>query len=123
LEAAKALVAVITDKAITAHPATNLGLDPIGNAIRGRGVTDLSLLTKAAYLAMPNGIRAIMVDATAVHDEGASEVQELAYSLATGVAYLRALVAAGLNVDDAADLIDFRYAATDERFETIAKFR
>ena len=58
-----------------------------------------------------------------MHDAGASDVQELAYSLAAGAAYLRLLVDAGLTVDEAAGQIDFRYAATDEQFITIAKLR
>ena len=48
---------------------------------------------------------------------------ELGYSLAAGAAYLRALVGAGFSVDEAAGQIDFRYAATDEQFVTIAKLR
>ena len=78
---------------------------------------------QVARLAEPLGVRAITVDATAVHDAGASDVQELAYSLAAGVTYLRLLVDAGFDVDTAAGLIDFRYAATDEQFPTIAKLR
>jgi methylmalonyl-CoA mutase len=58
-----------------------------------------------------------------VHDAGASDVQELAYSLAAGATYLRLLVEAGSSVEEAAALIDFRYAATDEQFPTIAKLR
>ena len=69
-------------------------------------------------LARARGARGIVVDATAVHDAGASDVQELAYSLAAGAAYLRLLVDAGLTVDEAAAQIDFRYAATDEQFIT-----
>ncbi|MET0446985.1 MAG: methylmalonyl-CoA mutase family protein, partial [Aeromicrobium sp.] len=56
-------------------------------------------------------------------DAGASDVQELAYSLLAGAAYLRLLVESGLDIDDAAASIDFRYAATDEQFPTIAKLR
>ena len=69
------------------------------------------------------GVRAIVVDATAAHDLGASDVQELAWSIAVGVAYLRWLTDHGLDLADAANLIEFRYAATDEQFPTIAKLR
>ncbi|RYY49789.1 MAG: methylmalonyl-CoA mutase [Actinomycetales bacterium] len=69
------------------------------------------------------GARGIVVDATAVHDAGASDVQELAYSLLAGAAYLRLLAEAGLGVDAAADQLDVRLAATDEQFPTIAKLR
>jgi len=43
--------------------------------------------------------------------------------MAAGVAYLRALTDAGLDVATAARLLEFRYAATDEQFPTIAKLR
>jgi methylmalonyl-CoA mutase len=123
VEAARALAAVLTDKAVTAAAGTSFGADPLGATMRGHGVTDLGVVAEVAALAQPLGVRAVTVDATAVHDAGASDVQELAYSLAAGVTYLRALVDAGHGVDDAAALIDFRYAATDEQFPTIAKLR
>jgi len=123
LEAARALAAVITDKGVDAAPGTSFGADPIGAAFRGRGVVDLDAAVEIARLALPLGVRALTVDATAVHDAGASDVQELAYSLATGAQYLRILVEAGIGIEDAAGLIDFRYAATDEQFPTIAKLR
>ncbi|MBC7633410.1 methylmalonyl-CoA mutase family protein [Aeromicrobium sp.] len=123
VDAAKALAAVITDKGVTAAPGTSFGVDPIGAALRGRGVVDLEVAVEVARLAVPLGVRAFTVDATAVHDAGGSDVQELAYSLGSGVTYLRTLVGAGFSVDEAAGLIDFRYAATDEQFPTIAKLR
>jgi methylmalonyl-CoA mutase len=123
LEAARALAAVIADKGVTAAAGTSLGADPIGAAFRGRGDADLDTAVEIARLALPLGVRGLTVDATAVHDAGATDVQELAYSLATGAQYLRVLVEAGLTVDEAAGLIDFRYAATDEQFPTIAKLR
>jgi methylmalonyl-CoA mutase len=43
--------------------------------------------------------------------------------MGAGAAYLRILTDAGIPVDDAAGLIEFRYAATDEQFPTIAKLR
>ena len=58
-----------------------------------------------------------------MHDLGASDVQELGYVLALGAHYLRELEAAGVSVDDAAGLVEFRLAATDEQFVTIAKLR
>lgn len=121
--AAEAFAAIIGDLAVDAAPGTNLGADPIGNSFRGHGETSTAVIKPIAALAAALKSRAVVVDATAVHDAGASDVQELAYSLAAGAAYLRILVAAGHNVDDAAALLEFRYAATDEQFTTIAKFR
>jgi methylmalonyl-CoA mutase len=123
LEAAQALDAVFADKAVTPAAGTNYGADPIGASARGLGAADVAAAVAVAQLAAARGARGVVVDATAVHDAGGSDVQELAYSLAAGVAYLRALVASGFSIDDAAGQIDFRYAATDEQFVTIAKLR
>lgn len=93
------------------HPETNLGV-PAAEA-----TVDL------AKQAKERGIRAFVVDASAIHDRGASDVQELGWSMAAGATYLRTLTEAGLSVDEAASLVEFRYAATDEQFATIAKLR
>lgn len=123
VEAAQAYAAIIDHKAVAPAPGTTLGADPIGAAVRGVGATDLALAVDVARIADRIGARGITVDATAVHDAGASDVQELAYSLAAGARYLRALTDAGFAPDRAAELIDFRYAATDQQFPTIAKLR
>jgi len=123
VQAAEAFAAVVDDKDVTPAPGTSLGADPIGAAVRGIGQTDLSVAVDVARIADRIGARGITVDATAVHDAGASDVQELAYSLAAGARYLRALAEAGFAPDRAAALIDFRYAATDQQFPTIAKLR
>jgi methylmalonyl-CoA mutase len=111
LAAARAFADVLADKAVTPHRASSLG------------VTDLALVADAIAIATTAGVRAFTVDATTVHDSGASNVQELAYSLKAGADYLRAAAAAGIDLAEAADLVDFRYAATDEQFPTIAKLR
>jgi len=123
VEAAEAFAAIIKEMDVDVHPITNLGADPIGNAFRGRGETSTDVIEPIADIASSLQSRAIVVDGTAVHDAGASDVQELAYTLAAGAAYLRILVAAGYSVDDAAGLLEFRYGATDDQFTTIAKFR
>jgi methylmalonyl-CoA mutase len=92
-------------------PGTNLGLDPA------------TATKEVAELAWQAGVSAYVVDATAVHDRGASDVQELAYSLKTGADYLRSMTDAGVDLDEAAHLVEFRLAATDEQFPTIAKLR
>ena len=112
---------------------TNLGADPIGATMRAamRAATgstadagDVDRLVRAvAAKATELGCGAVVVDGTAVHDLGASDVQELGWTMAVGAAYLRALVADGRSPEDAAGLVDFRYAATDEQFTTIAKLR
>ncbi len=106
---------------------TNLGVDPVGARLRGLTTSDDDrtdeVVAEAATLATELGCRALVVDGTAVHDLGGSDVQELGYVLALGARYLRALDAAGIGADDAAGLLEFRLAASDEQFETIAKLR
>lgn len=103
---------------------TNLGADPLGQLVRGELPGDVEgVVAAVADKATELGCLALVVDGTAVHDLGASDVGELGWSLAVGAAYLRLLVAAGYSVTDAAALIEFRYAATDEQFPTIAKLR
>jgi methylmalonyl-CoA mutase len=62
-------------------------------------------------------------DGRVVHDAGGSEAQELAFALAAAVAYLRAFEAAGIALDAARRMIDFRLTADTDQFLTIAKFR
>jgi methylmalonyl-CoA mutase len=80
-------------------------------------------LVAVARLATDAGVRAVVVDASAVHDRGASEAQELGWSMAAAARVLRVLEQAGIPVAEAADLVEFRFAATDEQFLTIAKLR
>ena len=62
-------------------------------------------------------------DGRVIHDAGGSEVQELAFVLATGVAYLRAIESAGIALEDAQGMIYARLAADADQFLTMAKFR
>lgn len=105
---------------------SGFGADPLGLALRGEDELpeDLAgLLGALAGEAEGVGARAVVVDATAAHDLGASDVQEIGWALAAGAEYLRAFEAAGIAPERAAGLIEFRFAATDEQFPTIAKLR
>lgn len=62
-------------------------------------------------------------DGRIIHNAGGSEAQELAFALASAVAYLRALEAAGTNLAGARDAIYFRLSADADQFLTMAKFR
>jgi methylmalonyl-CoA mutase len=64
-----------------------------------------------------------VADGRVIHDAGGSEAQELAFVLATGVTYLRALEAAGVALEDASGMIYARLAADADQFLTLAKFR
>ena len=68
-------------------------------------------------------MRAAVVDGTTVHEQGASDGQELGWVLARGAAMLRTLEAAGIPAEQAFGLLELRLAATDEQFPTIAKLR
>ncbi len=57
------------------------------------------------------------------HDAGASAAQELAFGLATGAAYLRAMTARGLDIDTAARAIHFHVAIGGHFFMEVAKLR
>jgi methylmalonyl-CoA mutase len=62
-------------------------------------------------------------DGRVIHASGGSEAQELAFVLACGVEYLRALEAGGLSLDQARNALFFKLAADADQFLTIAKFR
>jgi methylmalonyl-CoA mutase len=64
-----------------------------------------------------------VADGRIIHNAGGSEAQELAFAIASGVAYLRALDAAGMPLDAARRMIYFRLSADADQFLTIAKFR
>ncbi len=63
------------------------------------------------------------VDGRIVHAGGGSEAQELAYVLACGIEYMRALEAGGSPLSDARQALFFRLAADADQFLIIAKFR
>ncbi|MFF0220760.1 methylmalonyl-CoA mutase [Streptomyces sp. NPDC004629] len=56
-------------------------------------------------------------------EAGASPVQEIAFTLADAVAYVRAAVAAGMDVDDFAPRLSFFFVARTTLLEEVAKFR
>jgi methylmalonyl-CoA mutase len=64
-----------------------------------------------------------VADGRVIHDAGGSEVQELAFVLASGVAYLRALEGAGVALEDAQGMVYARLSADADEFLTLAKFR
>jgi methylmalonyl-CoA mutase len=106
-----------------------LGLDPLGAWARSGGSFDLAESTDAVAEVVREtsttspGVRPVLVDATVWHDAGATEAQELAWAVASGVWTLRALVERGIPLESAARAVEFRFAATDDQFLTIAKLR
>ncbi|GGU87807.1 methylmalonyl-CoA mutase [Streptomyces filipinensis] len=124
--AAEALLRLYADNGVDAGAVRgNLGGDPLGYEARTGTRLDLAPYTALAARCAGQypGLRALTVDALPYHEAGGSAAQELGASLATGVAYLRELTEAGLDVEQAAGQLEFRYAATADQFLTIAKLR
>ncbi|MDR1998332.1 MAG: methylmalonyl-CoA mutase family protein, partial [Frankiaceae bacterium] len=137
-EAAGALLELARERGIAdGELAAVLGADPVGLAARagsgaaespgapGSPIVDYAPLRALAVRvngAYPR-VRAAVVDATVFHEAGATDAQQLALALATGVAYLRELIGAGLSPAEAAAQLEFRYGVSDEQFPTIAALR
>lgn len=124
--AATELLRLHTERGVPADSVRgSLGADPLGQAARSGAEADLAPAVRWAKRCAAGfpGLRALTVDALPYHEAGASAAQELGSSLATGVAYLRALTDAGLGVEEACAQLEFRYAATADQFLTIAKLR
>jgi len=58
-----------------------------------------------------------------IREAGATAVQELAFTLADAVAYLKAIIQSGLDVDSFAPRLSFFLAAHNDLLEEVAKFR
>ena len=58
-----------------------------------------------------------------MREAGATAAQELAFTLADGIAYVEGALARGMAIDDFAPRLSFFFAAWSELFEEVAKFR
>ncbi len=58
-----------------------------------------------------------------IREAGATAVQEVAFTLANGIAYVQAAIDKGLNVDDFAGRLSFFFDAHNNLLEEVAKFR
>lgn len=65
----------------------------------------------------------ISVSGYHIREAGSTAVQEMAFTLANGIAYVQAAVAAGLDVDQFAKQISFFFNAHNNFLEEVAKFR
>lgn len=126
-EAADALFALVDDADLKDPAAVDIELSaaPLTSKYTGAPEVPLDAAVKMAVAnaKRPGSVRTLLVDGVAFANMGATDSQEIGYALAVGVAYLRALTEAGLSVEEALDQISFRYSATDDQFNTIAKFR
>ncbi|MDR6952929.1 methylmalonyl-CoA mutase [Ancylobacter sp. 3268] len=128
-DVALALAGLVEDRA---PPSLDLrfGLDPIGD-LAALGAAPIEWEALSARLGQTvaalrsRGFSAPMVraDGRLHHAAGASEAQELAAVLATALAYLRALEASGLALEEAVPLIEATLTADVDEFLTLAKPR
>ena len=106
------------------------GLDPLGAcAVWGSSPYSWSEIVPAVTGAV-KGLAAMgfkgpfaVADGRVIHDSGGSEVQELAFVLACGIAYLRAIEQSGVALEDAQGMVYARLSADADQFLTLAKFR
>jgi methylmalonyl-CoA mutase len=106
-----------------------LGVDPIGAWARSGGIVDLddaqasaaALVAELADLA-PQA-RVLVADGAVWHDAGATDAQQLAWTIATASAYVRNLVDVGVGLEHAAGQLEFRWGVTADQFGTITTLR
>ncbi len=65
----------------------------------------------------------ISVSGYHMREAGSSAAQEIAFTIANGLAYIEAAVAAGLSIDQVAPRMSFFFSAHSDLFEEVAKFR
>src|ERR1700722_6208020 len=106
------------------------GLDPIGACAVGGSSPSAWAEIAPAMAGAVKGLAGTgfkgpfaVADGRVIHDAGGSEAQELAFVLAAGVAYLRALEGAGVALDEARSMVYARLSADADQFLTLAKFR
>ncbi len=80
---------------------------------------DLAAWTSARFA----NVTAIRVGTAPYHHAGATATQDLAFSMATALEYLRAMTRAGMDVHRAASQLLFNYAVGTHQFLAIAKLR
>jgi methylmalonyl-CoA mutase len=90
---------------------------PLGRALAL--MADLACFTHERY---PH-VTAVRVGTAAYHHAGATATQDLAFSMATALEYLRAMTAAGLSVEHAARQMLFSFAVGTNFFLAAAKLR
>lgn len=127
---ARALDVVAASGVAADRLAITLAQDPIAESVRAGGsdvpLADLvtSGAVEAIAFAAKFGSRSLFIaDGRIWHEAGASRTETLAAQLATAVTYWRALVAAGLTVEEAADRIGFVSAIDQGQFSSIAELR
>jgi methylmalonyl-CoA mutase len=127
--AAEHFLKLAKERAKTPHSLrADLNADPLGAAVAGaamdleaaiQGAVRLAALVAADWPAVVT----LVADGRPYHAGGASEGQELACAVATGIAYLRAAVESGMAPGAAARQIGFALAVDADFFLSVAKLR
>lgn len=114
-----------------------------GNQLRGTIQNDIlkEYIARGTYIYPPRPSMRLIVDTFAycekempnwntisisgyhIREAGSTAVQEVAFTLADGIAYVEAALGAGLAVDDFAPRLSFFFNAHNNLFEEIAKYR
>lgn len=125
-----ALMMALWDRGGVMAPRGGFGIDPLGTLLsEGRLMTSLSdAMREAAEIGAQTAQRwpdmtALSVSGARFHDMGATASQELALTLASALAGLRAMTGVGLSPDSAARQIAFSLAVDMDLFMGIAKLR
>lgn len=128
---ARALLALADQRGVAPSDfVADLGCDPIGqyaSSGRSEGSIAAALETVAALAAelasTHPGVRVLRADGGVYAEAGASPAIELATAIATGVTYLRALEAAGVDTTAAFEQIALAVTVGTDQFGDIAKIR
>ncbi len=107
-----------------------VGADPIGELVANGKLNqpleklydEAAAVGKWSVYNAPE-LKTFLVRSDAYVNGGANDVQEIAYSLATAVAYMRAMIERGATPDQAAKLIMFQFSMGENFFMQIAKLR
>lgn len=125
------LVAVLREQGLSEEALHGcIGMDPLGLWIKEgtlpyslEGVYDaMSQMTLWASHHAP-ALQTVLVQGHPYHDGGGNAVHELAFSLATGTAYIRAMQEREIDIDVIAPRIRFSFSLGSNFFMEIAKLR
>ena len=108
----------------------SLDFDPVSYALLhgnfyirpGKDMDEALSIVKRANREFP-GLRVLSVNGCYFHNSGATSVQELAFSLASGNEYLAVLTEKGLNINEIAPFIQFSFSIGSSYFIEIARLR
>ncbi len=107
-----------------------IGMDPVVELVKNGTLayeleecyTLMADITKWANENTPH-LQTVIIHGNVYHDGGSSAVEELAFSLSTGVEYLQALTSQGIDINKAASSIRFSFSIGSAYFMEIAKLR